>query len=145
MWNRVAKSLGRLGNREDGSSIIELAIVFPIMLILFVGTAELGRLFYTYTTLAKATEVGSRYLSTQQDVTSTDATKVDAVKLKAQNLVVYGCPDRTITPCSTTPPIVAGLTPATNVKVTLPVAGGVSVKYVKVEIQSFTYSPGVWN
>jgi Flp pilus assembly protein TadG len=124
--------------------MIEFAIVLPILLILFVGSAELGRLFYTYTTLAKATDVGARYLSTQRDAASTDAATVAAVKLKAENLVVYGCPDRTIAPCSTTPPIVVGLTPATSVKITLPVVGA-TVKYVKVEIQSFTYSAGVFN
>src|SRR6266545_7562088 len=52
MWNQLKKSSRHLGKREDGSSIVELAIVFPILLLLFVGTAELGRLFFTYTTLA---------------------------------------------------------------------------------------------
>jgi Flp pilus assembly protein TadG len=136
--------LSRLVRREDGSSIIELAIVFPILLLLFVGTAELGRLFYTYTTLAKATKVGARYLSTSRDAKSSNVTTIAAVKLKAQNLVVYGCTDRTLAPCSTTPPIVAGLAPATNIKVTLPVTG-TPIKYVKVEIQNYNYAPGVFN
>ena len=69
----LKERLTRLGRREDGSSIIELAIMFPILLILFVGTAELGRLFYTYTTLAKATYVGARYLSTSRNVVNGSA------------------------------------------------------------------------
>ncbi len=60
MWKQLKTSLWLLRKREDGSSIVELAIVFPILLLLFVGTAELGRLFFTYTTLAKATKSGAR-------------------------------------------------------------------------------------
>ena len=131
--------LGRIGPGEDGSSIIELAIVFPVLLLLFAGTAELGRLFYTYSTLARATEVGARYLSMSRDAVSADATKVAAAKLAAQSLVVCG-----YTNCAGKTPIVAGLSPATNVKVTLPATGAI-VKYVKVEIQGYNYQPGVFN
>ncbi len=49
--------------QEHGTQMIELAFVLPVLVLLFAGTTELGRLFYTYTTLAKATEVGARYLS----------------------------------------------------------------------------------
>lgn len=139
MWNQAEKALRGAGKRENGSAMIEFAIVFPILLLLFAGCAELGRLLYTYTTLAKATDVGARYLSTSGDATSSDANKVAAAKLKAQSLVVCGFTD-----CTNKTPIVAGLTPATNVKVTLPVAGAI-VQYVKVEIQSYTYQPGVFN
>ena len=128
---------------EQGSQVIELAVVFPFLLVLFVGVAELGRLFYTYTTLAKATKVGARYLSTQRDVKSSDPTKVAAVKLKAQRLVVCG---NTVT-CVGQTPIVPGLdvnNPANSVAVTLP-ATGTTVKYVTVQIQGYTFQPGVFN
>ena len=128
---------------EQGSSVIELAVVFPFLLVLFVGVAELGRLFYTYTTLAKATKVGARYLSTQRDVKSSDAAKVAAVRLKAQRLVVCG---NTVS-CTGLQPIVPGLdtnNPANSVLVTLP-ATGTAVKYVRVEIQGYTFQPGVFN
>jgi Flp pilus assembly protein TadG len=137
----------RLG--QGGSSTVELAIVFPILLLLFAGSAELGRLFYTYTTLAKATDLGARYLSTSRDATSSDATQVAAAKLAAQSLVVCGYTDCSGNQPDGTPkmPVVAGLSmndPATNVKVTLPTAGA-TVKYVKVEIQNYTFQPGVFN
>src|SRR6267143_2104236 len=101
---QAGQMLKRLLRRDEGSSTIELAVVFPILLLLFAGTAELGRLFSTYTTLAKATKVGARYLSTSRDATSTDATKVAAAKLAAQSLVVCG-----YTSCSGKTPIVGGL------------------------------------
>jgi len=58
----IARHLTRITRREEGASTIELAVIFPVLVLLFVGTAELGRLFYTYTTLSKATAVGARYL-----------------------------------------------------------------------------------
>jgi len=132
------KSLARTLRREEGSSMIELAIVFPVLLLLFAGTAEIGRLFYTYTTLSKATDVGARYLSVQRDLRSATPATVAAAKLKGQNLVVCGYID-----CTNKTPLVTGLA-TSNVVVTLPVSTDV-VKYVKVEIQNFTYQPGVFN
>jgi Flp pilus assembly protein TadG len=153
--SRVKYGISRTVRQEDGSSIIELAIVFPILMILFVGTAELGRLFYTYTTLAKATTVGARYLSTSRDATSTDANKVTAAKLAAKNLVVYGCKDRIgDAACAATPPIILGLSTA-NVNIcdnfsvpcnpVLAAPSATVPKHFRVEIQSYNYSRGVWN
>lgn len=138
--------LGRIVEREDGSSIIELAIVFPILLILFVGTAELGRLFYTYTTLAKATKVGARYLSTSRNAVNGTATQIATAKNEARSLVVCGFKN-----CTNQTPIVPGLTTAKvnicdNFSVPcVPALAGGPIKYFKVEINSYTYSPGVWN
>ncbi|MDX6498590.1 MAG: hypothetical protein QOG23_1850 [Blastocatellia bacterium] len=145
IWRRVTKILGRACGREDGSSTVELAIVFPILLLLFISSAELGRLFYTYTTLAKATKIGARYLSTSRDATSSDPDKLAAEKLAAQSLVVCGYKD-----CTNHTPIVAGLStsnPATNVNVTLLTIteGTVTVRYWKVEIQNYSYQPGEFN
>src|SRR6185503_20026839 len=97
----------------------------------------------TYTTLAKATKVGARYLSTQRDVKSSDTAKVAAVKLRAQRLVVCG---NTVS-CVGLPPVVPGLdvnNPANSVSVTLP-ASGAAIKYVNVQIQGYTFQPGVFN
>ena len=143
MFRQAAKVLGRFVRREVGSSMIEFAIVFPILLLLFAGAAEIGRLLNTYTTLAKATDMGARYLSTSRDATSTDSTLVNNAKLKAQRLVVCGYIDT----CSGRTPLVPGLdvnNPATNVLVTLPVSTD-TVKYVKVEIQNYSFPPGVFN
>jgi hypothetical protein len=147
---------GRLMTGERGSAVVELAIVFPILLLLFVGTAEIGRLFYTYTTLAKATKVGARYLSTEKDAEATDGPNgpiVTGVKARAASLVVCGYTDNcTGNQPDGTPkrPIVPGLdmaTPTNSVLVTLPntTPGFIGPRYVKVEIQNFTFQPGVFN
>jgi hypothetical protein len=148
---QLKERLTRLARREDGSSIIELAIMFPILLILFVGTAELGRLFYTYTTLAKATNVGARYLSTSRNVVNGTTQEKADEKVKARNLVVCGVASIVATACDNETKVDPGLT-AANVLICdnfsvpcSPVIPAGAVKYFKVEIQDYTYSAGVWN
>jgi Flp pilus assembly protein TadG len=143
---RLKQQISHLARREKGNATVELAIVFPILLLLFVGTAELGRLFYTYTTLAKATKTGARYLSTAPNVT------LAATQLKAQSLVVCGYESCTGNqPDGVTPkkPIVDGLdmaNPANSVAVTVfsRTESGVIVNYVTVQIQGYTYPRGVY-
>ena len=129
----------RLTHKQRGSSTVELAIVFPILLLLFVASAELGRLFYTYTTLAKATKVGARYLSNNRDFTIPALT--DDITSRAKNLVVCGYEVCT----QQTPPIVTGLTSA-NVNVTLVTAteGTQIVRYVTIQITGYNYPRGVF-
>jgi Flp pilus assembly protein TadG len=67
---------------ESGLQLVELTIVIPIFLMLFAATAEFGRYFYEYTTLAKAARVGARYMSTAP------ATALE--ESNAQKIVVYG-------------------------------------------------------
>jgi Flp pilus assembly protein TadG len=124
---------------ERGSSTIELAIVFPILLLLFAGTAELGRLYSTYTTLAKATKLGARYLSNKIETVNTDPAVSGPVIARAKNLVVCGYED-----CTGKTPIIPGLD-STNVSVTVPTSGALPPVYVTVGIQNYTFQPGVFN
>jgi hypothetical protein len=62
--------------------LVELAIVLPILLLLFAAAAEFGRYFYEYTTLAKGTRMAARYLLTERTNGDDDAC--------AKNLLVYG-------------------------------------------------------
>ena len=145
LYERLKQEISHLVRREKGGSTVELAIVFPILLLFFVATAELGRLFYTYTTLAKATKTGARYMSTAANPT------LAATQLKAQSLVVCGyetCtgnqPDGTAKK-----PIVDGLNmanPAANVNVTISqrTEGTAIVNYVTVTITGYSYPRGVF-
>jgi TadE-like protein. len=147
----MEKLLTRMTQREDGSSTIELAIIFPILVVLFVGTAELGRLFYTYNTLAKATYVGARYLSTSRNAVNGTAGEKTAAKNEAKNLVVCGVKSTSATGCNGQTPVVPGLT-VSNVSICdnfstpcSPALAAGSIKYFKVEITGYTYSAGVFN
>lgn len=143
--------LTRLTRREDGASTIELAIIFPILVILFVGTAELGRLFYTYNTLSKASAVGARYLSTSRDAVNGTTAQKAAAQQEAVNLVVCGIKSTSSTACNGQTPVVPGLT-TSNVSICdnfstpcNPVLNADTVKYFRVQITGYTFGAGVFN
>lgn len=75
-------SIRSLVRSESGTQLAELAIVLPILVVLFAGTVEFGRYFYTYSTLSKAARIGARYL------VIADVSTVE--RDKAKNLVVFG-------------------------------------------------------
>ena len=126
MKPKPAHAAFRFMRREEGTQLVELAIVLPVMLVLMATAAEFGRFFYTYTTLTKATRAGARYLATSAVKTSEDA--------KARNLIVYGDMN------GGEDAIVSGLT-TQNIRIVR--TGGVPVlpETVTVEIDSFTYVP----
>jgi len=76
--------LSRFRNDERGVQLVEVALVVPIMLLLFGAVAEFGRYFYEYTTVAKAARVGARYLVSKSVASATN------YEAQAKNLVVYG-------------------------------------------------------
>ena len=123
---RKRLSCRRFGRNERGAQLVELAIVLPIFLLLLGATAEFGRYFYEYTTLAKATRVGARYLASAAVKTTEDTI--------AKNIVVYG------NAAGTGTPILTGLTTA---NVTITRSGGVPVlpQTVTVSITAFKHQP----
>lgn len=113
--------------RDDrGTQLVELAIVLPIFVLLFAATAEFGRYFYEYTTLAKAARAGARYLATSAVNPGEDGA--------AKNIVVFG------NAAGTGSPLILGMTTG-NVVITR--QGGVPVlpQTVKVQITSFKHQP----
>jgi len=123
---RAARPLGRFARAEQGTQLVELAVVLPVLLVLFGAVAEFGRFFYTYETLSKATRAGARYLSTEPTTGSSD----DA----ARNLVVYG------NTAGTGSPVVDGLG-ATHVAVTREGGSPALPARVTVRIDGFVYQP----
>lgn len=76
--------LSRFRRDEQGVQLLELAIVLPILLVLFGAVAEFGRYFYEYTTVAKGARAGARYLASKSVMGSTDW------KGNAKKIVVFG-------------------------------------------------------
>ena len=89
--------LSRFRRNEAGVQLVEVAIVIPIMLMLFGAVAEFGRYFYEYTTLAKGVRVGARYMSTKTLKAVEDKDWIRDTK----RLVVYGNTAGTGTPLMT--------------------------------------------
>lgn len=135
MGKQLKKLIGGFVGREDGTQMIEFAIVFPVLLLMFAGTTELGRLFYQYTTLAKATRSGARYLSTVQNVTTSTTAAKNIVKCGN----AAGCGG------AGQPALIVPNLQDSNIVVTPPVTGTAQVKYVTVEITGYTYQPLVFN
>lgn len=119
-------ALRRFTACERGTQFVELAIVLPILLLLFATTAEFGRFFYTYTTLTKATRSAARYLVTTPNKTGADA--------GAQNLVVYGNTE------GTGNPIVGGLS-TNNVQIVREGTVNGFPEKVTVVIDGYIYQP----
>jgi Flp pilus assembly protein TadG len=74
--NRLLQRLRRFRACESGTQLAELAVVLPILLVLFGATAEFGRFFYTYNTLTKSTRAGARYLTASVLASDDDAKRL---------------------------------------------------------------------
>lgn len=129
MWQRLLQKITGLRRDDRGIQLVELAIVLPIMMVLFATVAEFGRYFQTYTTLAKGSRVAARFLATA----CADGFDDPAAK----NLVVYG------NVAGTGSPIVDGLT-VDNVTITRHNPGGGTGGFpatVTIEISNFQHTP----
>jgi len=134
---KLKEGFERFAVSEDGTQLLEFSIALPFLILMFAGSVELGRLFKTYTTLTKATEVGVRYLSSPTTpISGTGYTTADIDA--AKNLMICGVAST----CSGATPVVSGLA-AGNITITPPPASG-AVRYVTVKI-TYTYSPLVFN
>jgi Flp pilus assembly protein TadG len=47
--------------KEKGQSVVELAIILPLLLIILLGIIDFGRVFYAYVTVTNASREGARY------------------------------------------------------------------------------------
>lgn len=79
-----AQSPSSTYNREQkGQSLVEFAMVVPFLLLVLVGTIELGRAYYSYNTLSKAVREGARYVSGHAYDSTSELPN-------AKKMVVYG-------------------------------------------------------
>jgi Flp pilus assembly protein TadG len=121
---------------ERGTQMLEFAFLLPFLLLFFAGTVEIGRMFYTYTTLSKTTEVGARYLSTKSVSAGAYASTDTSA---ATNLVVCG----NAASCTSGQTPVAQNLAAGNVTITAP-GTGTGTRYVTVKV-TYAYQPLVFN
>jgi Flp pilus assembly protein TadG len=71
------RSLKFLGKARRGGAAVELAVVFPVLLLLLIGVVDYGRVFYTSVTVSNAARAGAEWgqqdFATQIDTDGTDA------------------------------------------------------------------------
>lgn len=73
-------------HRQQGSSIVEFAIMLPLLILLVVMVSEFGIMFYRLNAVTKSVQIAARYLS---DV-SVNYSNTSTDKTNAKNLAVYG-------------------------------------------------------
>jgi Flp pilus assembly protein TadG len=117
--------------RQSGVALIEFAFVLPLLLVLSLTAAELGRAVYRYNTTAKVVRDAVRYLSVQ-----TPGTHL----AEARNLIVYG----NLT--GTGPLLDSALTPANVATPTWQTAGSDPlINTVTVRVTGYQFRPMIGN
>lgn len=81
----LSKSLKK---KEKGQSMVEFALVIPVLLLIVIGIIEFGFMFSNYLTLTNASREATRYISLGGD-------DVGAI-LRANNVAVNTDPNRMI-------------------------------------------------
>jgi Flp pilus assembly protein TadG len=99
----VYPRLSRLPSGETGAALVEFAIILPVMLVILLGIIDLGRVFYTYESLANAAREGARYCSLYPGDSSGTTARVTAELYP--NLTpssISTCPDQSSGPVTVT-------------------------------------------
>jgi Flp pilus assembly protein TadG len=93
--------------RHRGQALVELALVVPVILILLLGTIDLGRIFYSKIAVTDAAKEGALVASqggSTSEVTTAVLTEAKGgfVEITAANVAATTCPDN---PNGATPPV----------------------------------------
>ena len=57
----MRRQTGKIGEKQDGASLLEFSLVAFMFIIVMLGVAEMGRMLLVYTTIADAARAGVRY------------------------------------------------------------------------------------
>jgi Flp pilus assembly protein TadG len=77
--------------RSRGIATIEFAICVPVLLLLMLATAEIGRMLFQYDTLTKAVRDGARYAASNAAVGTTRLVNITTqLSTETRNLTVTG-------------------------------------------------------
>lgn len=89
--------------RETGATLVEFAIIAPLLLILVFGVIETGRAIFAYTTVWSAARDGARAATTSESFASCDnieaaaLVRVFTVQLESADITIeYTDPDGTL-------------------------------------------------
>jgi Flp pilus assembly protein TadG len=126
----MMKSLQSLRNQEQGSTLLEVALITPVLALLMVGAVDFGRGYYVAMEVSSAAEAGALYgvqnttdTSGMAAAATLDAKDVPGLGVNAS----YGCEcsdgSNAVANCTSTPSCPANV-----------------VKYVEVDTTA-TYSP----
>lgn len=81
------------GQAQRGVAMVELAVALPLLLLLLLGVAELGRMLYQYNNLLQANRDAVRYLAGKAWNSNLGQIEIDPLlEAKTKNIAVYGVP-----------------------------------------------------
>jgi Flp pilus assembly protein TadG len=64
---------GRRMKKEKGQSLVEFALLLPILLIILIGVIDLGRMYYAYVVITDAAAEGATYAA----INPNDVTEIE--------------------------------------------------------------------
>lgn len=77
--------------RQRGTALVEFAIALPLLILLMLATAEIGRMLSNYNTLAKSVRDSARYVASKAAAGTTRVVNITpALRTAATNLAVTG-------------------------------------------------------
>lgn len=122
--------------RCRGAALVEFVLVAPLLLLMMLGVAELGRALFEYNSLTKAVREGARYMAGNAPGTMNVLVVTQQLRTETENLIIYGFPT------GGARPLVSGLAPQ---NITIEQIGNDSVR-VSADMQFapavFQYLPG---
>lgn len=57
----------KIRNRNSGQSLVEFALIFPLVFLLITGFLDMGRAIYTYSSISNAVREGTRFASVNKE------------------------------------------------------------------------------
>ena len=75
----------RIKRNHHGQSLVEFALILPLLLMLVLGAIDFGRLFYTKIIITNAAREGAYYLVSHTNSASVIADATSAAEAEAQN------------------------------------------------------------
>lgn len=76
-WRTYSSKPGNFARREDAQSLVELALVVPLLILLLVATTEFARLAWASVLTSSAARAGAQYAA-QSGITASDTAGIQA-------------------------------------------------------------------
>ena len=102
----------RVHRKEKGQSLVEFALILPLLLLILAGVLDVARLYYVYVVLTDAASEGVSYAAINPPADPTDPEDPDTAEIRARTLsACTGVDDRvqSVTiDCPTCPGVASG-------------------------------------
>ena len=85
------RKFARRGGTKDGQGIVELALAMPLLLLLMLGTIDIGRVFYDYIQLRNAVREGAGYGARMPNDTAGIISRVTSHGIPSSTTVSVAC------------------------------------------------------